>query len=152
MVDIEDEGAGQQMSTDLRGLLGGPRVPALGRDPKELKDWLASINKGQLIHGLSDRETVYMVHDAATGKVSEFISDLLTRDPQLTWGRLEELLIQEYANEWMAIEAMRGPMKLAQLKDETTRELGVRAEKLATLAFPEEVKTNAMMRAYITAS
>lgn len=88
-------------------------------DPKELKDRLTSIGKSQLIYGLSDREAIYVAFDAADGKVSES-------------------LIGEYADEGTAIEAMWGLIKLAQLKDETLEELRVSAEKMATLAFPEE--------------
>lgn len=45
----------------------------------------------------------------------------------------------KYADERAVIEAMRGLKKLVQLKDGTPGELEVRAEKVATLAFPEEV-------------
>lgn len=48
--------------------------------------------------------------------------------------------------EFPTIEAMRALLKLVQLMYETPRDLGTRAEKLATLAFPEDVKNNAVMQ------
>lgn len=72
-----------------------------------------------------------MAFSTAEGLVSMFIA---ARDPQLTWRELEGLLIDEYVDEGMAVEAMRNLMKLTQMKDKSTRELGVRTEKLAALA------------------
>lgn len=108
----------------------------------ELKDCLISIEKGQLIYELSDKETVYIA-------VSNFIGEHLVRDSCLTWKELEELLIGDYVVEVTAIEAMRRLMKLVQLKDETPGELGVRAEKLGTLAFTEEGRNSAVMQAQL---
>lgn len=48
-----------------------------------------------------------------------------------------------------ATEAMRSPMKLVQLKDETPRELGDRVEKLATLPFLKEARSNTTMQAQL---
>lgn len=104
-----------------------------------MKDWLASIKKGWLIYELSDSERVYAVFNAAVGTVLDFIGDHLVRDPCVTWKELEELQIGEYADEGTATETMK------QLRDETPREL----EKLATLAFPEEVRINAIMQAQL---
>lgn len=50
----------------------------------------------------------------------------------------------------MVIEAMRSLMKLVQLRDETSRELGVSAEKQDTLAFPKEMRNNTIMQAQLT--
>lgn len=119
-------------------MLGGSRVPAFEVNPKDLKDWLASLEKGWLIYELSNREMVYIGFNAAVGTVSDFIGDHLVRGPHLTWKVLEELLIGEYADEGTAIEAIRSFMKLVQLRNKNPGELGVRTEKLATLAFPEE--------------
>lgn len=66
---------------------------------------------------------------------------------RLTWKEPEELLLREYADEGTAIEITRSLMKLVQLRDKTPGELGVMSEKLATLAFPEEVTNNAVMQA-----
>lgn len=77
-----------------------------------------------------------MTFNAAEEPVSKFIGNHLVRDSQLTWKELEELLVEEYANEETAIEAMRSLMKLVQIRGETLEKLGVRAEKMATLAFP----------------
>lgn len=63
--------------------------------PRDLKDWLASIRKGQLIYELSELESLYLAYNAADGKVSEFIECCLMRDPQLTWIDLESLMINE---------------------------------------------------------
>lgn len=73
----------------------------------------------------------------------------IAADPQLTWTELEGLLIAEYADEGMAVEAMRNLMKLAQMKEKSTRELGVRAEKLAALVIPEEVRENVGIQAQL---
>lgn len=75
-----------------------------------------------------------MTFNAAEGPVSKFIGNHLARDPQLTWKELEELLVEEYAKEKTAIVAMRSLMKLVQIRGETFGNLGVRAEKMATLA------------------
>lgn len=42
---------------------------------------------------------------------------------------------------------MRALLKLIQLRDETPGELGWGAEKLASLPFPEDVRTNSVMQA-----
>lgn len=121
----------------------------MGENPKEHEYWLVSIKKGQLIYELSDRETVYMVFNAVMRTVSKFIGDCLVRELRLTWKELEELLIGEYADEGTLIEAMRSLMKLAQLRDKSAGELGVRVEKLATVAFLEEVRNNTIMQAQL---
>lgn len=53
------------------------------------------------------------------GTVSDFIGDHLVEGTQL-----EELLLKEYADEETTIEVMRSLVKLVQLKDETSGELG----------------------------
>lgn len=55
-------------------------------------------------------------------------------------------MTQEFANKGKVIEAMRALLKLVQLRNETPGELGTRVEKLATLAFLENVKDNAVMQ------
>lgn len=50
----------------------------------------------------------------------------------MTWKEFKKLLVKEYTNEAMAIEAVRSFMKLVQIRDETPEELGVRDEKMAT--------------------
>lgn len=44
----------------------------------------------------------------------------LVRVPGLVWADLVRLLIKEYTNEGIAVEAMRSLKKLAQTKDETS--------------------------------
>lgn len=44
---------------------------------------------------------------------------------------------------------MRALLKLTQLRDEIPRDLGIRVEKLASLAFPEDVRANAVMQAQL---
>lgn len=70
-----------------------------------MKDWLASIGKGQLIYELSEKE-------AFNGLVSKFIGDHLARDSWLTWKELKE----EYADEGTVIDAMRSLIKLVQIR------------------------------------
>lgn len=67
----------------------------------------------------------------------------------MTWSELEELLLKEYADEGTTIEVMRSLVKLVQLKDETSGELGAKAEKLAPMAFPKEFRNNAAMQAQL---
>lgn len=66
--------------------------------PRDLKDWLASIRKGQLIYKLFEIDTLYLAYNAAEGKVSGFIESCLMGDPQLTWIDLENLMINEFAD------------------------------------------------------
>lgn len=64
----------------------------------------------------------YVVFNAAVGTVLDFVGDHLVRDPCLTWEKLEEQQIGEFADEGTATEAMRCCMKLVQLRDETPME------------------------------
>lgn len=144
---VEEGGmTGHRGTTSLRGLLGAPRVPTFGGNPRELKDWLATIRKGQLIYELSEKDTLYLAYNAAEGGVSEFIYNYLMGDAELTWAELEDLLIREFADEATAIEAMRSLMTLAQWKGESPGDLGVRAERLASLAFTNEIRDNAAIQ------
>lgn len=59
---------------------------------------------------------------------------------------MKRLLVTKYADEGTIVEAMRGLMKLAHAKCEFPKELGVRNEELAVLAFQKEVKENAAIR------
>lgn len=77
---------------------------------------MTTIGKRQLIYELFE-ETVYLVHDAAKGQVSELIGGHLARNPQLTWTELEGLLVGKYADEGTAVKAMRSLMKHAQVND-----------------------------------
>lgn len=145
---MEEERAGQGLPVDIRKLLGGPRIPAFDGSPKSFKNWLAILDKSRVIYGLSDQETLYLAYDATRGKASEYIKGLLASEPHLTWERLEELLTGEFADGGTAMEAMRALLKMTQLRDETTGELGARAEKLSSVAFPD-VKNNAVMQAQL---
>lgn len=82
VVEEESRMTGHQITIGLWGLLGKPRVVIFGGNPRELKDWLVSIGKGQLIYELSERKTLYLVYNMAEGKVSEFIESRLMGDPQ----------------------------------------------------------------------
>lgn len=116
-VDVEEDGARQELPADLRGLLGGPRVPAFDGSKRDFKNWLAILEKSRVIYGLLDVETLYLAYSATTGKTSEFVKGLLTSEPHLPWERLKELLTREFADEGSAIEAMRALLKLMQLRD-----------------------------------
>lgn len=63
----------------------------------ELKDWLASIRKGQHIYELFEKKTVYLAYNTAEEPVSEFIRGHLVRNEQLIWTELEGLLVGKYA-------------------------------------------------------
>lgn len=88
--------------------------------------------KKQLIYVM-----VRLSYDAAKWPVSDFIGmGHLPSDLELTWADLKCMLIKEYADEGTAIETM----KLTQARDETTKELAVRATKLSTIDFTEGVR------------
>lgn len=139
VVEAEDQVARQQHSNGLRGFLGGPRVPAIG-EPKGI-DRLVSVNREGMAHiyKLFNRETVLVAFTFAVGTVSKFLRSLV----------LVELLIGEYADEGTAIADMRILMKVVQLKDETSGELGVRAEKMVILALPGELSNNAVTQSMV---
>lgn len=82
-----------------------------------------------------------LAKDSAKGPVSEFVGELISKDPGL-----EKLVIKEYADDRTAIEAMRKLMKLTQAWDETPGDLGARAKKLSVLVSPVEVKENAAIQ------
>lgn len=145
----DEEGVRQGLSADLRKLLGGPRVPAFDGSGKDFKNWLAILEKSRIIYELTDQETLYLAYDATKGKASEFMKELLESQPHLSWERLKGLLTKEFTDEGTAIEAMRALLKLTQLRDETPGELGARAGKLSSLAFPEVVRDNAVMQAQL---
>lgn len=106
-----------------------------------MKDWVASIRKEQFIYKMFKKDTVYVAFNAAEGPVSK-IQRGSSGKGSLVDLEKEELLVEEYADEGTTIEAMRGLMKLVQVRGETPGELRVRAKKLATLVFPEEVIYN----------
>lgn len=137
------------MSVDLRGLLGGPRVPVFDGSGKEFRNWLTILEKSRTIYELSDQETLYLAYDATKGKASEFVRGLLENHPRLAWEEVKKLLTKEFADEGTAIEAMRALLKLTQLREETPGELGARAGRLSSLAFPEVVRDNAVMQAQL---
>lgn len=84
-VEVEDEVAGHQVKTGLREILvGGPIVTVFAVNPGELKNWLASIGKGQFIYELSERETAYLAENAAEGIFPKFTGCHLAKGSQLT--------------------------------------------------------------------
>lgn len=57
--------------------------------------------------------------------------------------------MEEYADEGTAIEAMGGLKKLVQIRVKTPGELGIRAEKISTLAFPGELRHNSVIQSQL---
>lgn len=72
-LEEESRMTGHRITSGVKGLLGRGWGVTFGENPRELKDWMASIGKGQLIYELSERETLYLAYNATERKVSEFI-------------------------------------------------------------------------------
>lgn len=132
--EVENEAVRSQVTTSLHELLRELQALAFKRDPK-LKDWLIIIGKGRKL-------SIWHITWQRDQPQSLWGGDHIARDPQLTWVELEELLVGEYADEGMAVEAMRSLIKLAQMKGKSPRELGVRVTKLSAFTFPEEIREN----------
>lgn len=63
---------------------------------------------------------------------------------------IEGLLVEKYADERTAVKVMGGLRKFTQMKDKSPIELGMRATKLSTLAFHEEIRENVTVQAQLT--
>ena len=59
-----------------RSLLGGMKLPTYQGNPAEFHNWLVAVQKKQLMYGLTDREMVLLVYEAAAGPVSKFMGTL----------------------------------------------------------------------------
>lgn len=93
------------------------------------------------------RRKLFIWHLVQWRDQSQNLQDHLARDPQLTWTELEVLLVGGYVNKETAVEAMKSLMKLAQMKGKSPGDLEVKAQKLAALAFPEEIRENIAIQA-----
>ena len=82
-----------KIAMGFRKLIGGMRLPLVKGDPTELQEWIQSIQKKQVIYGLSDREIVLLAYEAATGQVSKYVGGFYREDPALTWTELKSALI-----------------------------------------------------------
>lgn len=118
------------------GSMGGSRVPLFRGVGVELSEWIGTIQKKQMVHGLNDRETVLLAYDNTTADVSDLIKDHLERNPELTWEQLKVALTERYATKTTSIEAMRTLMKARQGREETLVQMADRVTRLAELAFP----------------
>ena len=58
-------------------LIGGMRLPSFQSDLTELQEWILSIQKKQVIYGLSDQEMVLLAYKAAAGPVSKYVAILV---------------------------------------------------------------------------
>ena len=79
---------------------------------------------------------VLLAYKAATGPVSKCVGGLYRENPALTWKELKSALIQQYASERTAIEAVGKLFRLRQGDREAIEDLGERIAGLAALAFP----------------
>ena len=78
----------------FRRLIGGMRLPSFKGDPTELQEWIQSIQKKQVIYGLSDhQEMVLLVYEAAADPVSKYVGGLYRENPALTWTELKSALV-----------------------------------------------------------
>lgn len=60
----------------FRSLLGEMKLPFYWGNPAEFHDWLVTVQKKQLLYGLTDQEMLLLAYEAAAGPVSKFIGDL----------------------------------------------------------------------------
>ena len=73
------------------------KLPSFKCDPTELQEWIQSIQKKQVIYGLSDQEMVLLAYEAAAGLVFKYVGGLYREDPALTWTELKSALNRQYA-------------------------------------------------------
>lgn len=64
--------------------MGGPKFPIFEGKLKEMKDWIASIEKRRRIYEMLDKERLSVTFTASLGTLSDFIGDRMVGDPQLT--------------------------------------------------------------------
>ena len=130
----QEEGGIPEITMRFRRLIGGMRLLSFKGNPTELQEWIQSIQKKQVIYGLSDQEMVLLAYEAAAGPVSKYVGGLNKENPTLTWTKLKSALVQQYASELTAVEAVKKLFRLRQGDSEAMRDLG---ERIAVLAFPE---------------
>ena len=126
-----------EMSMGFRGLVGGMRLPSFKGEPTELQEWIQSIQKKQVIYGLSGQEMVLLAYEAAADPVSKYVGGLYRENPALTWTELKSALIRQYASKCTAIEAVRKLFRLRKGDREALEDLGERIAGLVALVFPE---------------
>ena len=68
----------------FRRMIEGMRLPSFKGDPTELQEWIQSIQKKQVIYGLSDQEMVLLAYEAAAGPISKYVGGLYRENPALT--------------------------------------------------------------------
>ena len=66
-----------EIAMGFRGLIGGMRLPSFKSDPTELQEWIQTIQKKQVIYGLSDQEMVLLAYEAAAGPVSKYAGGVI---------------------------------------------------------------------------
>lgn len=75
-------------------LIGGMRLSSFRGDPKELQEWILSIQKKQVIYGLSD-QMFLLLYEAVAGPVSKYVGGLYRKNPALTWTELKSALVRQ---------------------------------------------------------
>ena len=76
---------------------------------------------------------VLLAYEAAASPVSKYVGGLGRENPALTWTELKSDLVQQYASERTAIEAVRKLLRLRQGDSEAMEDLGERIAGLAAL-------------------
>ena len=84
ITDDQGEGGIPKIMMGFRRLTGGMRLPSFKGNPTELQEWILSIQKEQVIYGLSDQEMVLLAYEAAAGPVSKYVGGLYRENPALT--------------------------------------------------------------------
>ena len=140
----------REIAMGFQKLIGGMRLPSFKGDPTELQEWIQSIQKKQVIYGLSDQEMVLLAYEAAAGPVFKYVGGLHREDPALTRTELKSTLIRQYTSERTAIEAARKLFRLRQGESEDMGDLGERIAGMAALAFPElEIRNSGPIQALL---
>ena len=120
----------------FRRLIGGMRLPSFKGDPTEQQEWILSIQKKQVVYGLSDQEIVLLTYEAPASPESKYVGGLYRENPAIIWTELKSALVRQYANECTAVEAVRKGDSEAKV------DLGERIAGLAVLTFPELATRN----------
>ena len=85
-----------EITIGFLGLIGGMRLPSFKGDSTELQEWIQSIQKKEVIYGLSDQEMVLLVYEAAAGPVSKYVGGLYRESSALT----QTLLSKYFRNQF----------------------------------------------------
>lgn len=62
-VDLEEEEVEHQLAIDLRRFLGRHKIRAFNWNSKDLREWLAILDRNRTVHGLSERQTLYLARE-----------------------------------------------------------------------------------------